>query len=188
MHFLIINNGTSYIDQIKLLLGDNTFETFYFNDNSLGSDLSRFDAIVLSGGHVLTFGDHKINFKKECDIVLNSNLPIFGICFGMHLIATVYGATLKEMNNLEKGVLKITCDFKDPLFRNITEFEVFENHRIVVTEVSGKLIPLACSKDGIEVVKQKEKIIYGVQFHPEMYVDKTCGDEIFRNFVKLIKK
>ena len=40
-------------------------------------------------------------------------------------------------------------------------------------------------KDGIEAIRHKTYLIYGVQFHPEMFVDKTCGDEIFHNFLRL---
>lgn len=188
MHFLIIDNGTSYIDKIKLLLNKNSFEIFNFNDESLSSDLSRFDAVILSGGHVLTLNDHVYDFSKEINIVLNSNLPIFGICFGFQLIASVFGATLIEMKSLEKGIIEINKNSDDILFEGVDNFEVFENHRLVIKNVSDKLVALAYSKDGIEIIKHIDKPIYGVQFHPEMYVNETCGDEIFRNFIKIIKK
>lgn len=185
MHFLIINNGTSSLEEIKRLLKENTFDVIEFNSKE-SIDLSKYQAVILSGGHVFYMEDHKQDFSREKDIILNSNLPIFGICFGFQLIAYVYGSELLEMNNLEKGILKITKLCTDPIFNNIENFEVYENHRRVIKKVSDELMPLAYSRDGIEIIKHKNKLIYGTQFHPEMYVEKTSGDEMFANFLKLI--
>jgi len=44
------------------------------------------------------------------------------------------------------------------------------------------------SRDGFEVIKHSTKPVYGFQFHPEMFEDKTCGDEIFKNTLGLLAK
>lgn len=43
------------------------------------------------------------------------------------------------------------------------------------------------SKDGVEIIKHKQKIIYGFQFHPEMFPDQTQGDELFANLINLVQ-
>ena len=70
-------------------------------------------------------------------------------------------------------------------FDNKEEVFVYESHRFVVDKVSEDIEILATSNDGIEFFKHKNKPIYGLQFHPEMFVDKTQGKEIF---LKILEK
>jgi len=65
-------------------------------------------------------------------------------------------------------------------------FKVYEAHRWIVKTLPECLIGLARSKDGFEIVKHKDKKIYGLQFHPEMFVESTCGAEIFGNLLSLV--
>lgn len=116
-----------------------------------------------------------------------SKKPIFGICFGFELIASAFGAKLKLLRKRDKGIADIQVVKKDKIFDNIMTFQVYESHRWVVKELSDKLQVLAVSRDGIEIVRHKSRRIYGVQFHPEMFVQQTCGQMIFNNFLKLIK-
>jgi GMP synthase (glutamine-hydrolysing) len=74
----------------------------------------------------------------------------------------------------------------DKIFVNIPNFQVFESHRWVVREPINEFKVLARSKDGVEVIKHKNKPIYAVQFHPEMFMDQTCGDECFNNFLNSV--
>ena len=89
------------------------------------------------------------------------------------------------MKTIENGILKIEKIKSDKLLTRIgSSFQAFECHRWHVKKTKS-LIPLAKSKDGIEVVKHPKKLIYGVQFHPEMSVDKTAGRKIIENFLNL---
>lgn len=80
-----------------------------------------------------------------------------------------------------------TISTKDDLFLGIDKFSVYEAHRFVVRETPPELIVLAKSKDGIEAFKHISLPIYGVQFHPEMFIDQTAGKSVFENFLSLIK-
>lgn len=59
------------------------------------------------------------------------------------------------------------------------EIPVFESHRFAIEKISNVIEALATSDHGIEMIKHKDKPIYGLQFHPESFIDKTQGDEIF---------
>ncbi|MEI6144754.1 MAG: gamma-glutamyl-gamma-aminobutyrate hydrolase family protein, partial [Candidatus Berkelbacteria bacterium] len=74
----------------------------------------------------------------------------------------------------------------DPIFANISNLKVYESHRWIVKKVGEDLLALAKSEDGIEVIKHKNRLIYGVQFHPEMLADDTCDQTIIKNFLTLI--
>jgi GMP synthase-like glutamine amidotransferase len=186
MKILIVDNGTSYLPQLITLLGDNIFHVVKYSEISFVID-NDFDAIVLSGGHDFSVSGNEDMFRKEMDFVKNSNKPIFGICLGFEIIASAFGAKLELMEKKERGILDIQITKPDEIFVNIPNFQVFESHRWVIKDPVDEFIVLACSKDGIEAIKHKTKSIYAVQFHPEMFVEKTCGNEIFHNFLYSIK-
>ncbi len=183
MKILIINNGTKYFSQLKKLLVNIPFETIkYSKINSV--DPNKFDAIILSGGHKFSVQGNENRLQNEINFIRNAKTKIFGICFGFEIIANAFGAKLERMRSKEKGILEIKVLKQEKIFSNLPNFQVFESHRWVVKEAAENLLALARSKDGIEAIKHKTRPIYAVQFHPEMFVDKTCGDEIFYNFLK----
>lgn len=185
MKILIVDNGTSYIESLKQLLVDKTFEVIPFSELSVKKE-KDFDLFILSGGHSFPVVGNDFLLEKEIEFIRNCKKPILGICFGFELVAHVFGAVLQEMKEKEKGFIDIVVIEPDDLFLAVTNFSVFESHRWVVTSLGGTVIPLAESKDGIEVIKHKQLPIYGVQFHPEMFVEQTCGREIFNNFLHLV--
>ncbi|MCR4328733.1 MAG: gamma-glutamyl-gamma-aminobutyrate hydrolase family protein [Patescibacteria group bacterium] len=186
MKVLIVDNGTSYLPQLEnLLIGSLSRAIKYSEIDSIDAD--DFDAVVLSGGHGFPVSGNEERLQKEISLVIDSKKPIFGICFGFEVVARAFGAKLELMQNKERGILDIQVVVPDELFLNIQNFQVFESHRWVVKEPAEDLMVLARSKDGVEAIKHKTRPIYGVQFHPEMFVEKTCGSEVFHNFLNVIK-
>ena len=186
MKILVIDNGTSYLNQLKSLLSGASLDVINYSEINQANSES-FDAIILSGGHNFPVNGNEYRLEKEMNLVRNSNKPIFGICFGFELIASMFGAKLELMENKEHGILDIQVIKSDKIFLKIPNFQVFESHRWVVKKPVHDLIALAQSKDGIEAIKHRTRPIYAAQFHPEMFTDKTCGDEIFHNFLNLVK-
>lgn len=186
MKILIIDNGTSYLPQLENLLSGHTFQVVKYSEiGTTNSD--DFDAVVLSGGHDFPVSGNEERLQKEIDLVINSKKPLFGICFGFEVIARAFGARHEVMQNKEHGILDIQVVEPDEIFLNIPNFKAFESHRWVIKEPVKEMLVLARSKDGIEAFKHKTRPIYAVQFHPEMFVEKSCGDEIFHNFLNSIK-
>lgn len=186
MKILIIDNGTSYLEKVQNLLFGHNFETIKFSEVNLDK-VDSFDAVILSGGHDFPVLGNENLLEKEINFVKNYKKPIFGVCFGFELIANAFGAKLELMENREKGIIEIEVIEPDEIFLNIKKFNVFESHRWIIKETGDSLEPLAKSKDGIEAIKHKILPIYGVRFHPEMFTEITCGDEIFYNFLNSIK-
>lgn len=188
MKTLIIDNGTTYLEQLKKLI-DGSIEVITYSEIvEKGNDyFEQFDVVILSGGHSFSVVGNEGILYTEMSLIKNLNKPIFGICYGFELIADTFGAKLVRMENKEHGILDIEVVKQDDIFQKIPNFKVFENHRWVVQEVSDDLLVLAKSKDGVEAIKHKTRPIYGVQFHPEMFVDQTCGNEIFNSFVASVK-
>jgi GMP synthase (glutamine-hydrolysing) len=184
--FLLVNNGTSYLAGLKDLLFATDYTVVSY-DELAKIHIDDFDVLMLSGGHVLPLVGNESKFQREMDIIKDSGKPILGICFGFELIASAFGLKLELMGEKENGIIDITVDQKDELFSGIDDFKVFESHRWIVKETNRELQALAHSKDGIEVIKHAALPIYGVQFHPEMFLEKTCGSQIFHNFLKIVE-
>jgi GMP synthase-like glutamine amidotransferase len=188
MNILIINNGTSHIEELKRLVDGEKVEVVEFGKiNSI--NYKNFDLIILSGSShfpILSLS-HQELYPQEIELILNSEKPILGVCLGFELIAYAFGATMNRLNFKELGIVKIRPTNNSPLFKDIPSFEVYEAHRWTINEVPIGFDELARSKDGVEVFQHKNRKVFGFQFHPEMFVEKTCGDEIFYNLLNLIK-
>ncbi len=186
MKLLIINNGTSYLPQLKSLLANHNCQVIKYTEIDT-INTKDYDATILSGGHDFTVNGNEDRLSMEFDLVINSTKPILGICFGFEIIARAFGSTLVSLPSKEQGIIEIEVVEPNEIFLNIPNFKVFENHRWVIKDATKEISILARSKDGIEAFKHKTKPIYAVQFHPEMFVEKSCGAEIVDNFLNLVK-
>jgi GMP synthase (glutamine-hydrolysing) len=184
MKLLVVNNHSDHIKE--LLQKFKEVELIDF-ENLTDKSYDFYDAIILSGSSSLSVVNHKKEYSRELDLIKKSKKPILGICLGFELINFAFGEELKSLEQKEKGVVTIKLVSKDRIFESLPkEFKVYEAHRWVVTQ-NKSLKSLAKSKDGIEAVKHPKKEIYGVQFHPEVFVDKGYAEKIFRNFLVLGK-
>lgn len=184
MKTLIVDNGTKHLSRLKKLISNSSLEVVSYSEIDT-VDPKKFNAVILSGGHNFPVYGNESQLQKEIDFIKNSEAKILGICFGFELIAQTFGAKLELMEERERGILDIQVLENSEIFADVPNLRVFESHRWVVKEPIGDLIALARSKDGIEAIRHKSRPIYAVQFHPEMFLDKTCGDEIFFNFLNM---
>ncbi len=173
MRILLIDNGTTLLDKLKELIpGDEIVHAY----DDFDKDNHDFDLTVLSGGSKYQLVGNEDKFAKELDFIKNTSKPVIGICFGYELIATAFGATLKELPENKKGIYEVEI-LEENLGKG--KIKVCESHRWVVDKLSDIFEILAKSDDGPEMIKHKEKPIYGLQFHPENFVEQTEGDELF---------
>lgn len=186
MNILIINNGTKHIKEIKNILSKYNLTTI--NRKDLSTNYNNFDLIILSGSLTLPVINHKNEYEKELDIIKNSNIPIIGICLGFQLICYAFNENIELLKKRRKGLIRVHKIYDDVILNHINKhFYVFNSHRWGVKKLNY-LIPLARSKDGIEIVKHPFKKIYGLQFHPEVFNKKNKGYLILENIILNINK
>lgn len=185
---LLINNDTHFIDDLRTSLSDYKIEIIDFQTVQ-PTDVEGFDCVILSGGGTVgEVSDNERLYKNEIKIVRESRLPIFGICEGFQVIGKAYNSDFQTLQFCRKGVNNVRIIVDDPIFQGIKklELDVFEYHHITIKHLGDELISLAVSEDGIEVIRHKNKLIYGSQFHPEELQDGNNGHILLKNFLSMV--
>lgn len=186
MHIAIVNNSTKAPDNIlSLFRKRDTYEIFDYSRADEIDD-TKFDLLILSGSSLFPIEFNREKLEAEIQLIQKSKLPIIGICYGCELITVAFGGTLKDRgdNTQEKTSIEITVLKEDPIFLGHKNFFAYDAHRWIVDQVPTVIEILAISVHGPEVIRHKERPIYGFQFHPEKMQDETLGNEIFSAFIK----
>ncbi len=188
MKVLIVDNGTSYIEKMINLFDGCETEIAPFNSSGLERN-SLYDLIVLSGGHIFDLENQLDKYNKEIELIKSTRVPILGVCLGCELIAVAFGGKMRSLDHFERGVMKIEIVTENEMFDGVDSgFEVYENHRRVIDKLPDCFEILAVSDDGIEMFKYKNKQIYGMQFHPEMFREIGTNRTLIVNLLKFIQK
>ncbi|MFC3039426.1 glutamine-hydrolyzing GMP synthase [Virgibacillus xinjiangensis] len=155
--------------------------------------------IILSGGPHSVYDENSFRCDKE---IFELDIPILGICYGMQLMALHYGGKVEKAANREYGKAMIDADKDTALFKNSPEHQsVWMSHGDKVVEAPASFTVDATSPSTpIAAMSNKEKKLYGVQFHPEVrhtehgtqllkeFVNDVCdtaGDWTIENFIEL---
>lgn len=156
------------------------------NDELEGVDLLSFDKVVISPGPGLPENAGKI---KEVIAEYHEKLPILGICLGHQAIGEVFGAELKNLNQVVHGLsLDGFQREKDPIFNGIPEtFKMGRYHSWVIDKDTLSNDFLITSEDNqgeIMSIRHKEYDLVGIQFHPESILTPN-GFDIIQNWLKI---
>jgi len=137
------------------------------------------DGFILSGGPASVYDESSPGLPT---FVLDSELPVLGICYGMQLLARTLGGQVDSDQWHEYGSAEIEIAHKNPLIDSgISSVWMSHGDRVSVTP-SGFNI-LARSKNGLVAgIGDEERGVYGIQFHPEVAHTKG-GERILSNFV-----
>lgn len=184
---LIIDNQSSYIKKFKRqFLSEQDFDYVFFDHNQpiTLSAKTELKGIILSGGRGNPY--EPLNLTSNFVALMNFDVPTIGFCLGHEIIAAAYRSRIKklEKHHKKKEIVRITQD--DPIFEglNSTEINLVKQHSYHVSELSGDFISLGESDTTPnEIIRHKEKPIYGFQSHPE--VSGPQGLTIVKNFLKM---
>lgn len=187
MNLLLVDNGTKHLQLFGQLLTDDVINVIKPRQLSEAS-FGEIDAVILSGSSVNSVIGHEDLYQEELNLVESAPVPIVGICLGFELIARVYDAKISRLPVKIEGYLPIKAVDGHSFLNGRSNFLVFEGHRWVVNGLSPELDGLARSETGWEIVKHKEKPVYGVQFHPEVAEEgRDDGRKIFREIINALK-
>jgi GMP synthase (glutamine-hydrolysing) len=149
-----------------------------------------FDGVVLSGSPALMTEDGtKAKFQQEVDAILDSRVPVLGICFGHQLMAHAFGADVVKDTRHVLEMVKTTVLADDPLFDGLLgSLMLLESRYEVVKSLPEGFNLLARSATSrIAAMKRPGRPLYGVQFHPEHFTNENPGgDRVLGNWVRML--
>lgn len=184
---LIIDNQSSFIKKFKRqFLAEQDFDYVFFDHNQpiTLSAKTEVTGIILSGGRGNPY--EPLNLTTNFVAMMNFDVPIIGFCLGHEIIAAAYRGRIKKLDKYhqKKETVRIIQD--DPIFEGLQEKEIslVKRHSFHVSELSSSLICLAESDTTPnEIIRHKDKPIYGFQAHPE--VSGATGLLMVNNFLKM---
>ncbi len=157
--------------------------------------------IILSGGPASVY---EPGAPHPAQGLFDLGIPILGICYGLQVIAYQLGGQVDTSKKREFGSAEVIIDDNTDLFANVNgeqptpaESEyvdlyvpppaqatvVWMSHGDALTTLPPGFETIAHSRNSpICAIRNREKKIYGVQFHPEV-AHTVKGNEILRNFV-----
>ncbi len=151
-------------------------------------DFNTIRGIILSGGPSTVT---KEKFERVPIEIFSKKIPILGICYGLQLIAKLYGGKIKSSKRKrEFGRAFIFKRRRSELTKNFfkSKSSVWMSHEDAVVKLPKNFQVIAYTKDSrLTIIENKKKKIYGVQFHPEI-THTDNGKQIFKNFLFSICK
>lgn len=189
---IIFDNGSQYTHLIKRNCRDLDFDAEIISakaDESALERINEFDKIIISGGPSSVYLDKPTICNKVVELIKEGKIkkPLLGICYGQQLIAHVFGAKVANGKSAEYGMSKIKIIKKDALlFKEVpNQITAWVSHFDEVKEIpKGFVVTAKSDTCEIEGLENKEKQIYSVQFHPEVW-HTEFGEKIIKNFLEI---
>ena len=136
--------------------------------------------IIFSGGPSSVYDSKAPTPTKE---IFQLQIPILGICYGHQIIVNNFGGKVKRVNK-EYGSAVLSIDDNSDIFSGIGDsIRAWMSHGD-----EAKLVPddfkIIGHTENVRAaaISNKQKAVYGIQFHPEV-VHTENGNEILKNFV-----
>ncbi|MDR2174339.1 MAG: glutamine-hydrolyzing GMP synthase [Synergistaceae bacterium] len=139
--------------------------------------------IIVSGGPDSVNDEGAIAVHEK---ILNLDVPLLGICYGMQLLAKFLGGEVRSGEKSEYGTTPVELEEQADarLFRGLPgAFEVLMSHGDRVERLPPRFFATAHTRHGVVAAMESEDgRRFGLQFHPE--VEHTQhGARILRHFL-----
>ncbi|MBO0682304.1 MAG: glutamine-hydrolyzing GMP synthase, partial [Candidatus Dormibacteraeota bacterium] len=136
--------------------------------------------LILSGGPASVYEPGAPQLDPE---MLQGQVPVLGICYGMQLIARHLGGEVAPASRREYGPAVLAVSDESGLFQGLPrELPVWMSHGDHVARLPPGFHALASSANSPIAALSDGRGILGIQFHPEVQ-HTPQGTEILRNFV-----
>ena len=180
---LILDFGSQYTQLIARRVRENdVFSEILPSDTSLKTVVSKDPkAIILSGGPASVFTDEAPFFNKD---ILNIDVPILGICYGLHLLVHHNGGIVESTGEGEYGVASIKINIDKGITKNMsTSSKVWMSHMDQVTVIPKGWDIIAYSSNNIvAAMASNDHRRIATQFHPEVSHTEE-GNVLLNNFL-----
>ncbi len=137
--------------------------------------------IIFSGGPSSVYEEDAPKCHEQ---VFHLDIPILGICYGGQLMAQVFGGKVNRAKSREYGKVDLVIQNREEIFKDIKgNIKCWMSHTDFIEQTPKDFVVTAQTQScPVAAMKNEEKKLYAVQFHPE--VEHTeMGNEIINNFI-----
>ncbi len=192
MQFQNINEKILIVDfgsQVTKLIARRIRDLGVYSEIITPKNLKKFTNYNLIKGIIFSGGPSTVTknlFQSVPKSVFNKKIPILGICYGLQLIAKIYGGRIKSSKKKrEFGRAFIFKKKKSRLTNNFfkSKTSVWMSHEDAVIKLPKNFKVIASTNSSkLTVIENTKEKIYGVQFHPEV-THTDNGKTLFKNFL-----
>ncbi len=184
MRTLLIDNYDSFTYNLYQLLGEvNGLPPVVVRNGTDWDtlDLTAYDAIVVSPGP--GHPGRERDFGISARAVLESGLPVLGVCLGHQGIAHLFGGEVGLAPQPMHGRVSAVRHTGVDVFKDLpSPYDVVRYHSLAATRLPDELEAIAWTEDGVVMgVRHTSLPVWGVQFHPES-ISSEYGRELLANF------
>ncbi|HCC68925.1 MAG TPA: GMP synthase (glutamine-hydrolyzing) [Nitrospiraceae bacterium] len=189
---LVLDFGSQYTQLIARRVRENKVysEIFPFNISLDRIKIFAPNGIILSGSPASVY-------DKEAPLpdigIFDLNIPVLGICYGMQLMAHMFGGKVAKAVKREYGRSELVIDDDSDLFKGISQYDsipssklqtvVWMSHCDRIELMPDGFMPIAHTDNSpVAAMADKGKKFYALQFHPEV-AHTAKGTNILRNFL-----
>ncbi len=138
---------------------------------------------ILSGGPHSVYAPGAPHLPKY---VLDSGLPILGICYGMQALTQALGGKVDPAGKREYGPASLSVIHSSALLTEEDDLQVWMSHGDRIERPPEGFEVLAKTANSpIAAIGDSERAYYGLQFHPEVH-HTPAGAMIIKRFVREI--
>ena len=141
----------------------------------------NYRGIIFTGGPNSVYDEKSPHYDPE---ILDLGIPILGICYGAQLMAWMAGGKVSGAEHSSEYGKTSVFTKNSALFENMPEESIcWMSHTDYISQVpEGFVITSHSVKCPCAAMENKEKKLYGVQFHPEV-THTVYGKTILSNFI-----
>ena len=145
----VIDFGSQYTQLIARRVREQNVYSEIFPHSITACELKKMDvqAVIFSGGPSSVYE----NAAPQVDnSILDLNIPVLGICYGLHLMISAAGGEVIHKGQGEYGFAKLHSKLKSPLLDNLSqETQVWMSHGDEIENIGNGFDVIARSSNNI---------------------------------------
>jgi len=180
---LVLDFGSQYTQLIARRIRENNVYSEILPYNAPFDSVKAFSpkGIILSGGPSSIYEKNAPLPDKR---IFELGVPVLGICYGMQLMAHVFGGKVARSSKREYGKAVLYIDDRKNMFKGVPQNKVvWMSHGDRILRQPSGFEPVAHTENSpVAAMADKKRNFFAFQFHPEV-VHTEYGKEMLRNFI-----